>query len=84
MKNVMLGALAAATFALSSTAMAGTWAFDGSEKEIQKLIEEKKAQEAKAKLYVETYQNQVMCWSWDACADKPRVYGVAHDAYTFN
>ncbi|AZR81174.1 MULTISPECIES: hypothetical protein [Piscirickettsiaceae] len=60
-----------------------TWSFDGSEKAVTKLVKEKRTEAASKVLYQEVYDNKMLCWSWDACADKRRVYGRAYDTYSF-
>lgn len=85
MKNTMLAIATSTALGWSQTSFAGdTWSFDGSEKEIQQLAEKKQALDASKKMYAEAYQNKVMCWSWDACTDKPRVYSQVFDTYSFD
>lgn len=84
MKKTFLAASAAIALLASTQSQADSWAFDGSEQEIQAAVNEAQAHRAQQNLFAEVYQNQVLCWSWDACVDKPRVYGVVYDTYAFN
>ncbi|WP_178861334.1 hypothetical protein [Thiomicrorhabdus cannonii] len=79
-------AFAAASGALmfTSQAQADSWTFDGNEQEISALVSQAEKARAQQNLYVEVYQNQMNCWSWDACADKARVYGIVRDSHAFN
>ncbi|MBN2607098.1 MAG: hypothetical protein JXR47_07165 [Thiotrichales bacterium] len=84
MKNTVYAITATAILGWSQASVAGdTWAFDGSEEEITQLAKKANAIEASKKMYTEVYQNKALCWSWDACADKPRVYGQVYDTYSF-
>lgn len=84
MKNVFLvGAISASLFGAQAAMAEDTWSFDGSEAVIEKLVEKQKAKEASNVVFAEVYQNQMLCWSWDACVDKNRVYGRKYDTYSF-
>ncbi|MBD3755235.1 MAG: hypothetical protein IE937_06275 [Gammaproteobacteria bacterium] len=83
-KQTLLAASAAIVLLTATQSQADSWAFDGSKQQIQAAVSEAQALRAQQNLFAEVYQNQVMCWSWDACVDKPRVYGVVYDTYAFN
>ncbi|MGC9387236.1 MAG: hypothetical protein ACP5D0_09835 [Hydrogenovibrio sp.] len=84
MKTLILTGLVSASVLSAPAAMAeDTWAFDGDEQVIEKMAEQKHTQAASEVLYQEVYQNDMKCWSWDACADKNRVYGPVYETYAF-
>lgn len=89
MPQLFSAGLLTALFSFSNVALAEapcycTWSFDdGNDQQINQMAKAKQSQQASKLLYREIYQNEMNCWSWDACADKPRVYGQTYDLYTF-
>lgn len=84
MKKALFTLAAVAFMGWSQSSFAAdSWAFDGSDQQVEQMAKKAEAMENAKNMYAEVYQNKALCWSWDACADKPRVYGKVYDSYSF-